>query len=262
MTATFSVKNFERFQHYKDRSPPWIKLYNELLDDYDFGLLPDASKLHLVAIWLLASRSNNKIPLDPTWIAKRISATEPVDLSILKAAGFIEYNQECSETLASRKQSAMPEERESRGRDRAEQREIGEATPPPSKAVRKSMSSLPDNFPDQPAVTDACAYWDGRGRQDLSANVRDEADRFRAHHQAHGSRMADWGQAWVTWYSNAIKFNRKPNGNDQRSASERRFSNLKAGASGAAFVDGERGQGVEAQPSNLVRLALSGGSGK
>lgn len=90
MTVTFSVKNFERFQHYKDRSPPWIKLYNELLDDYTFGLLPDASKLHLVAIWLLASRSNNRIPHDPNWIARRISATEKVDLELLRAAGFIE----------------------------------------------------------------------------------------------------------------------------------------------------------------------------
>ncbi len=64
---TFSVKNFERFQHYKDRSPPWIKLYNELLDDYGFGRLPDASKMHLVAIWLLASRNDNKIPHDAEW---------------------------------------------------------------------------------------------------------------------------------------------------------------------------------------------------
>src|SRR5690606_19747530 len=32
-----TVKNFERFQHYKDRNPPWIKLYNDLLDDYEFG---------------------------------------------------------------------------------------------------------------------------------------------------------------------------------------------------------------------------------
>ena len=37
------------FQHYKDRSAPWIKLYNELLDDYRFAVLPDASKWHLVA---------------------------------------------------------------------------------------------------------------------------------------------------------------------------------------------------------------------
>lgn len=93
-TPTFSVKNFERFQHYKDRSPPWIKLYNELLDDYEFGRLPDASKFHLVAIWLLASRSENKIPYDPAWVAKRIDANQPVDLMLLAARGFIVVDQE------------------------------------------------------------------------------------------------------------------------------------------------------------------------
>lgn len=86
---TFHVKNFERFQHYKDRSPPWIKLYNALLDDYEFGHLPDASKMHLVAIWLIASRSDNQIPLDPEWIAQRINATDPVDLEALLDAGLI-----------------------------------------------------------------------------------------------------------------------------------------------------------------------------
>jgi hypothetical protein len=93
MTPTFSVKNFERFQHYKDRSPPWIKLYNELLDDYEFACLQDASKMHLIAIWLLASRSDNKLPYDPAWIGKRINATEPVNLDALAAAGFIVVSQ-------------------------------------------------------------------------------------------------------------------------------------------------------------------------
>jgi len=108
MALTFSVKNFERFQHYKDRSPPWIKLYNELLDDYSFGLLPDASKLHLVAIWLLASRSNNCIPHDPNWIARRISATEKVDLDLLRTSGFIEV-QDAGIPPAARKPDADPE---------------------------------------------------------------------------------------------------------------------------------------------------------
>ena len=89
---TFSVKNFEKFQHYKDRSPPWIKLYNDLLDNYEFGALPDASKMHLVAIWLLASRSANKIPYDPRWVAGRINATDQVDLDLLADAGFIQLN--------------------------------------------------------------------------------------------------------------------------------------------------------------------------
>ncbi len=105
---TFSVKNFEKFQHYKDRAPPWIKLYNELLDDYEFGLLPDASKMHLIAIWLLASRSENKIPFDPAWVSRRVNATEKVNLALLAERGFILLDQElqtmeqdASTTLAS-----------------------------------------------------------------------------------------------------------------------------------------------------------------
>jgi hypothetical protein len=93
LTATFHVKNFEKFQHYKDRSPPWIKLYNETLDDYEFGRLHDASKLHLIGIWLLASRSDNSLPYDADWIGKRINATERVDLGALVASGFLVMDQ-------------------------------------------------------------------------------------------------------------------------------------------------------------------------
>jgi hypothetical protein len=87
---TFSVKNFDRFQHYKDRSPPWIKLYNELLENYEFGALPDAVKGQLICIWLLASRMDNKLPLDAKWLANKINATDPIDLDLLLETGFIE----------------------------------------------------------------------------------------------------------------------------------------------------------------------------
>lgn len=83
------VKNWEKFQHYKDRAPPWIKLYNELLDDYRFTCLQDASKLHLVGIWLLASRLDNHVQADPEWIARKIGATERVDLAPLLSSGFV-----------------------------------------------------------------------------------------------------------------------------------------------------------------------------
>ena len=106
---TFHIKNFDRLQHYKNRSPPWIKLYNGLLDDYDFGRLPDASKAHLIAIGLLASRHNNKLPLDAEWLGKRINATETVDLELLIKSGFVVPDQGCSNLLASCKQSATPE---------------------------------------------------------------------------------------------------------------------------------------------------------
>ena len=31
---TYRVKNWSKFQHYKNRNPPWIRLHVEILDDY------------------------------------------------------------------------------------------------------------------------------------------------------------------------------------------------------------------------------------
>lgn len=107
----FKIKNFEQFQHYKDRAPIWIKLYNALLDDYEFGCLSDASKAHLMLIWLLASRHKNRLPYDTRWVAQRISATEEVDLKELLSAGFIEMVQGASIVGPMSEQDACLEKR-------------------------------------------------------------------------------------------------------------------------------------------------------
>ena len=53
------VKNWKQFQHFKDRRPPWIKLYKQLLDDDEwFDLDPSTAKV-LVMLWLLASEGEN-----------------------------------------------------------------------------------------------------------------------------------------------------------------------------------------------------------
>ena len=51
----YRVKNWSKFQHYKNRNPPWIRLHVEILDDYkadgtenDFHALPDKDKLTLM----------------------------------------------------------------------------------------------------------------------------------------------------------------------------------------------------------------------
>ena len=117
MRQFFKVKNYEKFQHYVDRSPPWIKLYNSLLDDYEFTCLQDASKLHLVLIWLLASRTNNRLPLDPEYLRQAIKTKTKPDLDELMTSGFIEEIQglqlqdDCaSTTLATCLQDARLEE--------------------------------------------------------------------------------------------------------------------------------------------------------
>jgi len=54
------IKNWQQFQHFKDRRPPWIKLYRDLLDDPDWhGLTGDDAKT-LVMLWLVASESEGK----------------------------------------------------------------------------------------------------------------------------------------------------------------------------------------------------------
>jgi len=96
----FRVKNLEKWQHYKDRNPPWIKLHRDVLNDYAFSCLQDDSKLHLVMIWLLASQMDNRLPWDSDWIANRINANNFVDLDLFLSAGFIEIIGDDSTSVA------------------------------------------------------------------------------------------------------------------------------------------------------------------
>ena len=84
-----TVKNWRDFQHYKKRSPPWIKLHRLIIEDYKFSKLKDKTKAHLMLIWVLASGTEGRIPHDAKFIADKISATEPVDLDAMIAAGFL-----------------------------------------------------------------------------------------------------------------------------------------------------------------------------
>jgi hypothetical protein len=54
-----SVTTANKFQHYKDRCPPWIKLHRDLLNDREFACLPLASKALAPLLWLLASESKD-----------------------------------------------------------------------------------------------------------------------------------------------------------------------------------------------------------
>lgn len=56
------IKDWNKFQHFKDRRPPWIKLYRDILDDVRWHELDgDAAKL-LVMLWVLASETDGYLP--------------------------------------------------------------------------------------------------------------------------------------------------------------------------------------------------------
>jgi hypothetical protein len=106
------VKNWTRYQHYKTRRPPWIKLHRELLENYGFHRLPIASKALAPLLWLLASESEDgSIEHDITVIGFRVRMTETQinqGLQPLIDAGFVQAEQDASSVLAGCKQDATP----------------------------------------------------------------------------------------------------------------------------------------------------------
>lgn len=104
-----SIKNLNKHQHYKNRRPPWIKLHVEIFDDYAMSCLQDASKLHLIYLWLLASQMDNRIPFDLVFIARKLGSTSPIDMEELVLQGFIEISQDDGKMLAIDKQMPIVE---------------------------------------------------------------------------------------------------------------------------------------------------------
>lgn len=167
-----SVKDYQKHQHYRDRHPVWIKLYNAVMDDPEFIGLSDAERGQLMLIWLLASRRGNKIPNDARAVRRAIQASGPVHLERFIAVGFLVPYQSASgdaskslaeasgertaseptrasKPLAELEQSASPHARpRARGEGETERETEtegeGEKTPPsPRAAGRKAESGRP-----------------------------------------------------------------------------------------------------------------------
>ena len=83
-----TIKNWNTFQHYAKRNPPWIKLHRTVLDDYAFCALSDISKAHLMLIWVYASQHNGHVPCDARFLEKKLSC-EDIDLEVLIEHGFL-----------------------------------------------------------------------------------------------------------------------------------------------------------------------------
>ena len=93
------ILNWEKFQHYRDREPPWIKLHSRLLQNYEFRCLQDDSKLLLILLWLVRSRVSD-VPADPKYLREMTSIKHPIRLQPLIDAGFIECYQNDSNMIA------------------------------------------------------------------------------------------------------------------------------------------------------------------
>ena len=71
MSDVIKVKNWAKHQHFKDRKPPWIKLYRDILDDLDWHHLNGDDAKTLVMLWLIASENSGALP-DSATLAFRL----------------------------------------------------------------------------------------------------------------------------------------------------------------------------------------------
>lgn len=110
---SLKIKDWDKFQHYKDRNPPWIKLSTSLFQDYEFSQLSDASKLLAICIWTLASRSKDvksgSVPNDFEWIKRQCCLGNTIKKEHLKELLDNGFLIDDSIMLADCKQSARPE---------------------------------------------------------------------------------------------------------------------------------------------------------
>jgi len=103
------IKNWDRFQHFKDRKPIWIKLYRDLLDDLNWHELDGKSAKALVMIWLIASEDLGKLPETKTLAFRlRMSEKETKEV-VIRLSQWLE--QDDISPISDGYQDDMPEKR-------------------------------------------------------------------------------------------------------------------------------------------------------
>ncbi len=84
-----SILNPNRLQHYKQRNPPWIKLYRDIFSDPDFQGLNDAARVQLLFLETLVPEFDNRIPYDSKYLRRRLATKERLQIPALEKAGFV-----------------------------------------------------------------------------------------------------------------------------------------------------------------------------
>jgi hypothetical protein len=103
------IHNWDRFQHYRDRDPVWIKNYTALLSDDDYLALSTHLRAVLHGLWLMYASSRCRIRVDTASLSRHLQCrVRLADLVSLNDAGFLHFR--ASKPLARRYQDASPEE--------------------------------------------------------------------------------------------------------------------------------------------------------
>ena len=188
------IKNWKKFQHFKDRKPPWVKLYRDVLDDLEwYELDPLASKV-LVMCWLIASEDGGRLPPAKT-LAFRLRMTEKQTIDCLnKLSHWLE--QDDISVISEQYQDDSLETETETETETEREREIEKEVETKQRTKGSRLSTdfeLPDSW------TEFCQT----ERPDL--NPQKVFDSFKDYWTAKAGNQGvklDWQATWRNWVRN------------------------------------------------------------
>jgi len=85
------VKGWDKWQTYrKDRgTPPWIKVYRNLMSNVEWVSLSDAEKGQLVSMWIIAADKSGQLPDDPAVLQRMCMLSSKPNIRKFKQLGFM-----------------------------------------------------------------------------------------------------------------------------------------------------------------------------
>jgi hypothetical protein len=183
------IKNWREFQHFKDRTPPWIKLYRNLLDDPYWHELDGDSAKALTMLWLLASEDKKHegyLP-DIKTISFRLRISETKAKQIISKLSHWIITDDIN-VISKRYQDDTPET-ETYSKETEKETESGVAKTRPKKATQ-----LPSDF----ELPEEWGEW-AEGLGMTFDQIVLESEKFKDYWHGTGKPKADWQATWRNW---------------------------------------------------------------
>lgn len=190
MMGYFRIANWDQYQHYKDRSPPWIKLHVDILSSKTWVMLDDESRVLALASMIIASKNSGKVPNDASYM-KRVAYLKTCNFKPLIEIGFLIDDSVCYQALADDSNSPLLFSSLSlKG---------GEG------GKRKIATHLPNDW----VLPDEWGDWAVAENFLTTEQVVSEWPNFKDYYISHGKAMKDWQATWRNWVRRSHEFKKK-----------------------------------------------------
>ncbi len=200
----YYVKNWWKFQDYRYRRPPWIRLWKDIENDPAFASLSEINQYRLIRLWLFAAEIDGRLPRDHRKIGRRLGVYHHKKcddlVSIFTSKGFISQ-----QDIRGMRLVKSSTETETETETDIHTPPVVQTFPSESKPFRKPF--------EKPTLHQVVLYME----EIEIPNAHLEAEGFMAYYESNGWRvgknpMKVWKGSVQTWKHNLGRFGGNGNG--------------------------------------------------